>query len=74
MLGHPWRQVAFSDLGTALQTLTRYMLNLDPPPYDLTLDAASTLFLLIFIAASVVGVMNILIAQVGWLRTRIGAM
>ncbi len=53
----------FSSFVTALQTLSRYMLNLDPPGFDLYLDAVPTMFIVFFVLASVIGVLNILIAQ-----------
>ncbi len=59
----PNRQAVFSSFVAAIKTLSQYMLNLDPPGVDLYLDAVSTLFLIFFVLASVIGVLNILIAQ-----------
>jgi hypothetical protein len=56
-------QAVFGNFVTAIQTLSRYMLNLDPPGFDLYLDAVPTMFLIFFVLASVIGVLNVLIAQ-----------
>ena len=56
--------MVFSSFAAAIQTLSRYMLNLDPPSFDLYLDVVPTMFLVFFVLASVIGVLNILIAQV----------
>ena len=56
--------VAVADLGVAMQTLAFNMMNLSPPPYDLTADVISSFLLLTFQLASAIGIINILIAQV----------
>ena len=40
------------------------MLNLDPPNFDLSQQAIVTLFMVSFVLVSVIGVFNVLIAQV----------
>ena len=47
-----------------MQTLAFNMMNLSPPPYDLTADVISSFLLLTFQLASAIGIINILIAQV----------
>jgi len=56
-------QAVFADFGAALKSLSQLMLNLDPPVFDLSSQAAA-IFLVAFVLVSVIGVLNILIAQV----------
>uniref|UniRef100_A0A7S0MRF3 Polycystin cation channel PKD1/PKD2 domain-containing protein n=1 Tax=Cryptomonas curvata TaxID=233186 RepID=A0A7S0MRF3_9CRYP len=55
-------QAVFADFGAALKSLSQLMLNLDPPVFDLSSQAAA-IFLVAFVLVSVIGVLNILIAQ-----------
>ncbi len=61
----PWAcvQAVFANFGAALKSLSQLMLNLDPPVFDLSSQAAA-IFLIAFVLVSVIGVLNILIAQV----------
>ena len=56
-------QAVFANFGVSLKSLSQLMLNLDPPVFDLSSQAAA-IFLVAFVLVSVIGVLNILIAQV----------
>ncbi len=60
-------QAVFANFGSALKSLSQLMLNLDPPVFDLSSQAAA-IFLVAFVLVSIIGVLNILIAQVSVIR------
>jgi len=56
-------KLVFENFGAALKSLSRLMLNLDPPVFDLASNAPAAVFLVIFVLVSVIGILNVLIAQ-----------
>jgi hypothetical protein len=59
-----YTQLVFENFGAAMKSLSSLMLNLDPPVFDLALNAPAAVFLVLFVLVSVIGLLNVLIAQV----------